>query len=440
VYPRGVAVVFVSYRRGDESGHARRLVQELRRPGLGLEVAMDADAVAPGSDVVAAIDGAVERADAVLAVIGPQWLTETDQHGRRHVDLASDHVRIELDAAQRHGRPVIPVLVGGAAMPEPEELPAALQWLARRSPLELRDAAFAADVDRLRKALVPLGPEVVAQAGGKRQRGLWIAAAVLALAVLGLGAAAVLANRDDGGGSSATETAASTAEATSTAEPASTEQGTTQQPPSTSEPPTTTTTPTTPDLSATIFQDDLTPPSSAFPDGPGPDGCTFSGGSSGYDIAAGSDATCTASGFLDGGDLPDAALTVTAGLPDGVNDPDPATRAVLECSGTGEKAYRATLAPDGAVALIRHAATDRSLASGTATGIDLTQAPVRLRLECTSVAGSTRVALDVDGRPVLDASDGDPLPAGQPTFGAARVGAGGAIALRFTDLVVEGPA
>ncbi len=434
-----MAVVFVSYRRGDESGHARRLVQELRRPGL--DVVMDAHAVAPGSDVVAAIDGAVDRADAVLAVIGPHWLTETDQHGRRYVDLASDHVRIELDAAQRHGRPVIPVLVGGAAMPEPGELPAALQWLARRSPLELRDAAFAADVDQLRKALLPLGPQTVVPAGGKRQRGLWIAAAVLALALLGLAVAAVLANRDDGGGSSATaETAGSTAAATSTAEPASTEQATTEQPPSTSEPPATTTTPTTPDLSATIFQDDLTPPSSAFQNGPGPDGCTFSGGSSGYDVAAGPDATCTASGFLDGGDLPDAALTVTAGLPDGVNAADPATRAVLECSGTGDRAYRATLAPDGAVALIRHAATDRSLASGTATGIDLTQAPVRLRLACTSAAGSTRVALDVDGRPVLDASDGDPLPAGQPTFGAARVGAGGAIALRFTDLVVEGPA
>jgi hypothetical protein len=433
-----VAVVFVSYRRGDESGHARRLVQELRRPGLGLEVVMDAHEVAPGSDVVAAIDEAVERADAVLAVIGPRWLTETDQHDRRYVDLASDHVRIELDAAQRHDRPVIPVLVGGAAMPEAEDLPAALQWLARRSPLELRDASFDADVDRLRKAIVPLGPHAVEPGGGKRQRGLWIAVAVLVLAVIGLGVAALLTSSDDGGGSSATSQPATSVE-TPSSEAASTEQATTEEPPATSEPPASTTSTTPPDLSVTIFQDDLAPPSRAFPDGPGADGCTFSGGSSGYDVAAGPDATCTASGFLDGGDLPDAALTVTAGLPDGVNTADPATRVVVECSGTGDSAYRATLAPDGAVAIVRDAATDRSLASGTAVGIDLTQAPVRLRLACTSVAGSTHVALDVDGRTVLDASDGEPLPAGQPTFGAARVGDGAAVTLRFTDLVVEGP-
>jgi hypothetical protein len=324
-------------------------------------------------------------------------------------------------------------------MPEPDELPAALQWLGRRNPLELRDSAFAADVDQLRKALLPLGPQPVEPVGGKRQRGLWIAAAVLALAVLGLAGAALLANRhDDDGSSTAAEASTSTSEATSTAADTGTEQAPTEQPASTTEPPDTTPT-TPPDLPVTIFQDDLAPPSSAFPNGPGAPGCTFNGGSSGYDVAAGPDATCTASGFLDGGDLPDAALAVTAALPDGVNAADPATRAVVECSSTGDKAYRATLAPDGSVEITRHGATDRSLASGTAAGIDLTQAPARLRLACTSVSGSTQVAFDVNGRTVLDASDGDPLPAGQPTFGAARVGDGGAITLRFTDLVVDGP-
>jgi len=437
-----VAAVLVSYRRGDASGYARRLAQELSHPQHGIDVVLDADRVVPGEDVVTAVDDAIERCDAVLAVIGPRWLTETDQHGRRELDLASDHVRIELEAAQRRGAMVIPVLVGGAAMPEAEELPAALQWLARRSPLELRDAFWQSDLEELRRALHPVAV-TPGETSRPRRRGLWIAGAVLILALFGLAGAALLASEDESSsdGSTATATPA-TSETGATSEAATTA----EQPGSSSagEPATTgATTATAPidpgQLTDTLFEDDLTPPSDAFPDGPGPDGCTFTSGESGYDIAAPADVTCTAGQFLDAGDLPNAALTVTASLPAGENTADPATRVVLACSASRDSAYRATLAPDGAVALVRHGRSDRTLAKGTASGIDLASVPARLRLACTSGGGSTRIELSVDGSMVADATDGDPLPAGQPTFGAARVGAGAPVALRFTDLRVEGP-
>jgi hypothetical protein len=193
------------------------------------------------------------------------------------------------------------------------------------------------------------------------------------------------------------------------------------------------------ELTDTLFEDDLTPPSDTFPDGPGADGCTFTSGESGYDIAAPADVTCTAKQFLDAGDLPNAAITVTASLPAGENTADPATRVVVACSASRESAYRATLAPDGTVALIRHARSDRTLAQGAASGIDLASVPARLRLACTSGGRSTRIEFSVDGSVVAKATDGDPLPAGQPTFGAARAGAGAPVALRFTDLLVEGP-
>ena len=269
-----MAAVFVSYRRGDASGYARRLSQELRHPEHGIDVLLDADRVVPGEDVVAAVEAAIERCDVVLAVIGPRWLTETDQHGRRELDLASDHVRIELETAQRRGAAVIPVLVGGAVMPEPEELPAALQWLARRSPIELRDAFWQADSEELRRALLP-----VAVAPGDprrpRRRGLYIAAAVLALALLGLAAAALLGAEEDSGSgtdSTATAPAASTEPGTSSEATSSAE-----QPGSSSSAETTTaaattdaTTPVDPnDLTDTLFEDDLTPPSDAFSDAPG---------------------------------------------------------------------------------------------------------------------------------------------------------------------------
>jgi len=380
-----VAAVFVSYRRGDASGYARRLSQELGHPEHGIDVVLDADRVVPGEDVVAAVEEAIERCDVALAVIGPRWLTETDQHGRRELDLASDHVRIELETAHRRGAMVIPVLVGGAALPEAEELPAALQWLARRSPLALRDAFWQADMEELRRAVLPMA---AAPAAGERprRRGLWIAAGVLVLALLGLAGAALLAARDESGSeasstpttvgtegsptergtSSDATTAAATAGGTTTAEGTTTGATTTPIDPS--------------DLTSTLFEDDLTPPSDAFTDAPGDDGCTFTAGASGYDVAAPADTTCTARPFVDAGDLPNAAITVTASLPAGENVADPGARVVVACSATADSAYRATLAPDGSVELVRHARSDTPLATGTASGIDLASVPARLRV------------------------------------------------------------
>jgi hypothetical protein len=268
---------------------------------------------------------------------------------------------------------------------------------------------------------------------------------VLVLALLGLAGAALLAARDESGSE------ASSTPATVGTEGSSTERGTssgattaatTTGGTTTTEGTTTgaTTTPIDPsDLTSTLFEDDLTPPSDAFTDAPGDDGCTFTAGASGYDVAAPADTTCTARPFVDAGDLPNAAITVTASLPAGENVADPGARVVVACSATADSAYRATLAPDGSVELVRHARSDTPLATGTASGIDLASVPARLRLACTSAPDETRVQLTVDGTVVADATDADPLPAGQPTFGAARVGAGASVALRFTDLLVQGP-
>lgn len=73
----------------------------------------------------------VAAAQAVLVVIGRTWLN----------DLAapSDLQRLCIEAALAQSKLVIPVLVGGAFMPEPQHLPLPLQPLAFRQPLNLRD-------------------------------------------------------------------------------------------------------------------------------------------------------------------------------------------------------------------------------------------------------------------------------------------------------------
>lgn len=52
--------------------------------------------------------------------------------GSRRLNNPQDFVRLEVEAALRRDIPLIPVLVSGATMPRPEDLPASLEGLAWR--------------------------------------------------------------------------------------------------------------------------------------------------------------------------------------------------------------------------------------------------------------------------------------------------------------------
>lgn len=77
----------------------------------------------------------------LLAVIGPRWLTATDEDGRRRLDDPDDIVRLEIAAALEREIRVIPILVEGAVMLRCQELPDSLAGLARRNALSLRHEA-----------------------------------------------------------------------------------------------------------------------------------------------------------------------------------------------------------------------------------------------------------------------------------------------------------
>lgn len=95
------------------------------------------------------LDGLVGRCDALIAVIGPEWLSVTGEDGRR-LDDPRDLVRIEIAAALARGIPVIPLLVAGAGIPSDHELPEDLRELAYRNGMPVRpDPDFHKDVDRL---------------------------------------------------------------------------------------------------------------------------------------------------------------------------------------------------------------------------------------------------------------------------------------------------
>jgi TIR domain len=200
--------VFVSYRRDDAAAHAGRLYDALAaRFGAG-SVFMDVDAIGLGSDYRETIDGAIASCDAAIALIGRGWVLASDEDGRRRLDDPNDVLRMELEQALSHRLVVIPALVGGAALPDEEDLPASIAPLVRRQGIELRDSTWRDDVARLMRRLeaIPAAASAVGvpaptdapptQPRGRRR----LLLAVIAAAAVAAGLALFLALRPDEGG------------------------------------------------------------------------------------------------------------------------------------------------------------------------------------------------------------------------------------------------
>jgi hypothetical protein len=198
--------VFVSYRRDDAAAYAGRLYDALAA-GFGAgNVFMDVDAIGLGSDYRETIDGALESCDAAIALIGRGWLPAVDDEGRRRLDDPADVLRMELEQALTHDLVVIPALVGGAALPDAEDLPAPLAPLVRRQGIELRDSTWRDDVARLMRRLDEIAAAAQgapAEAAPTRPRGRRrMLVPLLAAAMVAAALALFLAFRpdDDGGG------------------------------------------------------------------------------------------------------------------------------------------------------------------------------------------------------------------------------------------------
>jgi hypothetical protein len=150
--------VFINYRRDDGSGWAGRLSRDLRASLGDDDVFEDIAAIEPGIDFTEAIEKKLASVDVLLAVIGPRWLAAADKKtGKRRLDDPDDLVRREIATALLRGIRVVPVLVGGAALPSAEELPEDLKGLIRRNACELSDSRWDYDVQQLAQRLRPGG-------------------------------------------------------------------------------------------------------------------------------------------------------------------------------------------------------------------------------------------------------------------------------------------
>jgi predicted nucleic acid-binding Zn-ribbon protein len=145
--------VFLSY-RAENSGDARKLESDLKER-LPEGRVLTSEPVPAGAAPEAIIGERVARCDALLAIIGPHWLTTTDTDGRPRLSDPEDPIRLETAAALSSGLPVIPILTQHAVIPEAAALPEDLRALANASALELLvpfwEEAVNALVERLKQ-------------------------------------------------------------------------------------------------------------------------------------------------------------------------------------------------------------------------------------------------------------------------------------------------
>ncbi|WP_165355129.1 toll/interleukin-1 receptor domain-containing protein [Nocardioides oleivorans] len=152
--------IFISYRRSDCQSQANGLNDGLRHRLPEARVFMDIDSIPIGADFEEHIRGEIEQCHVALILIGDNWLDARPGSNLRRIDEANDFVRLEVESAlaAKHLR-VIPVLVEGATMPTPDELPDSIQRLARLNAFEMSDQRWSTDIERLTQQLRQLsGP------------------------------------------------------------------------------------------------------------------------------------------------------------------------------------------------------------------------------------------------------------------------------------------
>jgi len=147
--------IFITYRRADSSSFAARLRDRLEQT-FPDQVFLDVSGIDAGEDFIDRLGSAVLASKVVVAVIGPAWAAR--QPGQPALGESGDVVTQEIGTALEAEIPIVPVLIDGARMPAPDDLPPRLRTLPRRNAVSISHERFESDATHLIAAIYrPLG-------------------------------------------------------------------------------------------------------------------------------------------------------------------------------------------------------------------------------------------------------------------------------------------
>lgn len=134
-----MGLVFVNYRKNEWTLGPAAIYRELVAHFGVDQVFQDYVSLRPGQMYPAGLRQALARANILITVIGPDWLTMTDEQGVRLLDRKEDWVRYEISVALARGITVVPVLTNGAKHLEAARLPEDIRQLAKAQAVEIHD-------------------------------------------------------------------------------------------------------------------------------------------------------------------------------------------------------------------------------------------------------------------------------------------------------------
>lgn len=150
--------IFICYRRSEGLHLAGRLSDRLGQIAGQHRVFRDLHSMALGaSDIRRDIDRQIQGARVVIALIGPHWVSGAAGGGLRMLQDSDDCVRLEIESALAHKRPLIPITFDGATPPNELDLPSTLRPLLQQQFFDMRDeASFRSELLRLELLLKTL--------------------------------------------------------------------------------------------------------------------------------------------------------------------------------------------------------------------------------------------------------------------------------------------
>jgi pterin-4a-carbinolamine dehydratase len=140
------APIFISYRRADAAAEAGRLHSTILEDLGKNSVFMDISSIEPGALWPKELEDALNAAQILVVVIGPEWLRISDRFGFRRIDQDDDWVRREIEFALQNDKKILPLLVRRAELPPTNALPPSIRSLTDRQVVEIRDAYWNHDI------------------------------------------------------------------------------------------------------------------------------------------------------------------------------------------------------------------------------------------------------------------------------------------------------